>query len=141
MRCVFDTDVLVAGLRSESGASRQLLIAAADGRLDLVVSVPLVLEWEAVLKRPVNLAAAGIGIADVDAAIDFLVMRALRAELHFLWRPQTMDPNDEVVLETAINGVAETIVSFDARHLRAAARHFGIGVLRPGELLRSPESF
>jgi predicted nucleic acid-binding protein len=136
MRCVLDTDVVVAGLRSASGASRQLLIAVDEGRLEIVVSVPLVLEWEAVLKRPDNLAAAGIGIVDVDTVIDRLVEQALRAELHFLWRPQAFDADDEIVLETAVNGFADTIVSFNTKDLLVPAERFGIEVVRPVEILR-----
>ena len=136
MRCVLDTDVIVAGLRSDSGASRQLLIAVDEGRLDIVVSVPLALEWEAVLKRPHNLAAAGIDSADVDTVIDLLVGRAQRAELHFLWRPQAFDPDDEIVLETAVNGYADTIVSFNTKDLLRPAERFGIEVIKPAEVLR-----
>ena len=136
MRCVLDTDVVVAGLRSASGASRQLLIYVDEGRLDIVVSVPLVLEWEAVLKRPETLAAAGIDRIDVDTIIDRLVERALRAELHFLWRPQAFDPDDEIVLETAVNGFADMIVSFNTKDLLMPAKRFGIEVVRPAEVLR-----
>jgi len=135
MRCVLDTDVVVAGLRSASGASRQLLLAVEKGRLDIVVSVPLVLEWEAVLKRPDNLAAAGIDTVGVDTVIDLLVERALWAEMHFLWRPQALDPDDEIVLETAVNGFADTIVSFNTKDLLLPAERFGIEVVRPVEVL------
>ena len=136
MRCVLDADVIVAGLRSASGVSRQLLIAVDEGRLDIVVSVPLVLEWEAVLKRPETLAAAGIDSVDVDTVIDRLVEQALRAELHFLWRPQALDPDDEIVLETAVNGIADTIVTFNMRDLLLPAKRFGIEVIKPSEVLR-----
>jgi putative PIN family toxin of toxin-antitoxin system len=124
MRCVLDTDVIVAALRSSSGASRQLLIAVDEGRLDLVISVPLVLEWEAVLKRWENFLAAGIDLPDVDSVINRLVERAMHAEPHFLWRPQAYDPNDEIVLETAVNGVADTIVSSNTRDLLLPAKRF-----------------
>jgi predicted nucleic acid-binding protein len=134
MRCVLDTDVAVAGLRSASGASRQLLIAVDEGRLDIVVSVPLVLEWEAVSKRPDNLAAAGIDTVDVDTVIDRLVEQALRAELHFLWHPQAFHADDEIVLETAVNGFADTIVSFDTKDLQVPTGRFGIEVVWPVEI-------
>ena len=53
-----DTDVMVAALRSNTGASRQLLISALRKRFDLLLSVPLILEYEAVLKRPEHLRVA-----------------------------------------------------------------------------------
>ena len=49
---MLDTDVMVAALRSDRGASRQLLLAALNQRLELLLSVPLMLEYEAVLTRP-----------------------------------------------------------------------------------------
>lgn len=135
MRCVLDTDVLLAGLRSAHGASRQVLARAGAGQLDLVVSVPLVLEWESVLKRPEHLAAMGLTGADIDAVIDLLIARARLVEIFFVWRPQASDPNDDMVIETAVNGAADTIVSFNSRHLSASATRFGIQVLGPASLL------
>jgi predicted nucleic acid-binding protein len=56
---VLDTDVLVAALRSDAGASRQVLEAARARRFELLLSVPLMLEYESVLNRPVHLAPCG----------------------------------------------------------------------------------
>jgi predicted nucleic acid-binding protein len=52
---VIDTNVLVAALRSRLGASRELLLAILDRRFEMLVSVPLLLEYESVLKRPEQL--------------------------------------------------------------------------------------
>jgi predicted nucleic acid-binding protein len=49
---VLDTDVMVAAMRSSEGASRQLLLGALDRRFELLLSVPLILEYEAVLTSP-----------------------------------------------------------------------------------------
>src|ERR1700732_1562185 len=57
---VLDTDVAVAALRSDRGASRQLLLAALNRRFELLLSVPLILEYEAVMTRPQHLAACGL---------------------------------------------------------------------------------
>ena len=69
---VLDTDVLVAALRSSRGTSRQLLRCALDHRLELLLSVPLILEYEAVLTRPQHLAACGLSAAEVERIIDDL---------------------------------------------------------------------
>ena len=50
IRVVLDSDVVFAGVRSAIGASRQLLLAALDGRLILLLSTALMLEYEMVLK-------------------------------------------------------------------------------------------
>ena len=52
--------------------------------------------------------------------------------LRFYWRPQLKDPNDEMVLETGVNGRADRIATFNVKHLAVAARTFGIRSTRPG---------
>jgi putative PIN family toxin of toxin-antitoxin system len=136
MRVVLDSDVVVAGVISPAGASRQLLIAAVDRRFELMLSVPLMLEWEAVLKRPEILRAAGGGPDEMDTVLDQLAAVGVPVDLHFLWRPRSQDPDDDMVLETAINGRADVIATFNTRHLAAAAVYFGVAVQRPAAVLR-----
>jgi predicted nucleic acid-binding protein len=57
-------------------------------------------------------------------------------EVHFQWRPQTPDPNDEMVLETAINGMAIAVVTYNVADFAAAAKRFKILVLSPADLLK-----
>jgi predicted nucleic acid-binding protein len=54
----------------------------------------------------------------------------------FLWRAQLKDPSEEMVLETAVNGNADYLATFNLRHLREAATHFGIKAAVPGEIWR-----
>ncbi|MBI1790081.1 MAG: putative toxin-antitoxin system toxin component, PIN family [Acidobacteria bacterium] len=136
MRVVLDTDVLVAALRSDHGASRQLLLAALDRRFVMLVSVPLMLEYEAVLTRAEHLAAVGVTLPDVHAILDALAAVLEPVRLLFLWRPMLKDPGDEMVLETAINGGADRLVTFNLRHLGEAARGLGIRAITPGEAWR-----
>jgi len=134
LRIVLDTDVLVAALRSDRGASRQLLISALDGKIEVLVSVPLVVEYEAVLTRPEHLQASGLTVVEVNEVLDALVKVSVPVLLRFLWRPRLKDPADEMVLETAVNGSADRLATFNVRHLAVAAREFGIRVLRPRDL-------
>lgn len=131
MRLVLDTDVLVAALRSDRGASRQLLIGALDHEFAVLVSVPLMLEYEAVLTRPEHLDASGLTSGDVNEILDALAKALIPVHLRFLWRPRLKDPGDEMVLETAVNGGADRLVTFNVRHLAAGALEFGIRALLP----------
>ena len=135
-RLVRDTDVLVAAFRSDLGASRQLVVAALDQRITLLVSVPLMLEYEAVLKRPLHLAASGLEPSEVDSILDALsaVLEPVRFE--FVWKPNLADPGDEMVLETAVNGGADCLVTFNVRLFSEGARIFGIQVISPSEAWR-----
>jgi putative PIN family toxin of toxin-antitoxin system len=129
---VLDTNVLVAALRSKDGASAEILRAAHDGRLSVVASVPLFAEYEAVLTRPEHLTAGGVSRDEVVDALDALAGKIEPAGPHFSWRPQLGDPDDEMVLEAAVNGGAEVIVTFETTTFQQAAARFGIDVLTPG---------
>lgn len=133
---VLDTDVLVAALRSRLGASRQLLIAALDRRCELLLSVPLMLEYEAVLTRSEHLEACGLSAGDVGLLLDDLASLAQPVKLAFRWRPQLPDPGDDMVLETAVNGNADAIVTFNQRDFREATKTFTCDVIFPAEALR-----
>ena len=133
---VLDTDVLVAAFRSDAGASRKVLEAARTGRFNLLLSVPLMLEYEAVLTRPEHLAASRATKEDVSAVLDELASVARRVELVIRTRPLSSDPNDEMVLETAINGRADAIVTFNDRDFRPVATRFRCSVVRPVEVVR-----
>jgi len=133
---VLDTDVLVAAFRSDTGASRKVLEAARTRRFNLLLSVPLMLEYEAVLTRPEHLAASRATIEDVSAVLDELASVTRRVELVIRTRLLLSDPNDEMVLETAINGRADAIVTFNDRDFRPVATRFRCSVVRPVEGVR-----
>jgi len=132
---VLDTDVIVAAFCSDTGASRQVLEAARAHRFDLLLSVPLMLEYESVLTRPEHLAASGASREDVSAVLDELAFVGKRVELLIRTRPMLLDLNDEMVLETAINGRADAIVTFNERDFRPAAARFRCSVVRPGKVV------
>ncbi|MES1157339.1 MAG: putative toxin-antitoxin system toxin component, PIN family [Alphaproteobacteria bacterium] len=133
MRLVLDTNVLVAAMRSKAGASAQLVQAAYAGRIVALASVPLFAEYEAVLTRPEHGQAAGVSADVINAALDALAARIEPVEPHFSWRPQLSDPDDEMVLDAAVNGAAEAIVTFEVETFRAAAARFGVLVLTPAQ--------
>jgi predicted nucleic acid-binding protein len=81
-------------------------------------------------------AACGATTEEVAAVLDELALVCERVELAVRLRPMLPDPNDEMVLETAINGQADAIVTFNERHFRTAAKLLGCAVLRPVEAVR-----
>ncbi|MEW6752247.1 MAG: PIN domain-containing protein [Candidatus Latescibacterota bacterium] len=135
MRLALDTDVLVAGTRSDLGASKQLLLAALDGCYTLLVSVPLVLQYESVLTRPEHLTIAPLTVDEVGVLLDALVGVGNPVRLSFRWRPCLSDPDDDMVLETAVNGAADLLVTFSRRHFTRAERQFHLRVVSPREAL------
>lgn len=137
MNAALDTDVLVAALRSPTGASRELIRRLGKGEFFAVASVGMFLEYEAVLKRPEHLTAARLTEEEIDIFLDGLAKMIQPVTPYFLWRPQLRDPNDEMILEAAVNGRADRIITFNRKHFLPAAQRFGIQVLLPAEFLRS----
>ena len=136
MRIVLDTSVVVAGLRTRLGAGNAVLREVAQQRLVPLASPPLFLEYEDVLKRPEHRLVHGLSLEAIDEFLAEFAALIEPVEVHFQWRPQTPDPNDEMVLETAINGRADSIVTYNVADFSAAAKRFKISVLRPGDLLK-----
>jgi putative PIN family toxin of toxin-antitoxin system len=130
---VIDTNVLVAALRSSSGASHQIILAADRGDFQMALSVPLLAEYDDVSSRP----STGVSIpaSAVDAIIRRIAQLAHKQQIYFLWRPILPDPKDDMVLEVAIASGATHIVTFNYKDLRLAAQ-FGITVLPPSAFIR-----
>jgi putative PIN family toxin of toxin-antitoxin system len=140
MRLVLDTAVMVAALRSDKGASRRLLVSSLERRITLLVSVPLMIEYEAVMSRTEHLTASGLSRAEVGAVLDAVSAVATPVAMKFLWRPTLPDADDDMVLETAVNGRAEAIVTFNRRDFLPAVRGFGVEILSPaGAVIRMEE--
>lgn len=139
-RTVLDTDVLVAAIRSDRGASRVLLTAALESRYPTVVSVPLMLQYESVLTRSEHLEAAGISAKDVEILLDALAMVIEPVRISYLWRPVLPDADDDLVLETAVNGRAGVVITFNRRHFDPAATRFGLEILAPADAVRRLEN-
>ena len=135
MKAVLDTDVVVAGMRSPSGASAAILRAARQGRVTLLVSVPLAIEYEAVCSEAEHRLAAGLSEREVEIFLDAVIAMAEPVETHFLWRPQLRDPGDEMVLEAAVNGQADLLVTFNVRDFGTVPSRFGIEVMIPRDAL------
>jgi putative PIN family toxin of toxin-antitoxin system len=135
MKLVLDTDVIVAAFRSPDGASAELLRLARQREFAMAISVTLLLEYESVICRPEHLAAAAQTANDAQVLIDAIADLAEKVDIDFIWRPQTRDPADEMVLETAINGQADAIVTFNRRDFGEAPARFGIGCWLPAETL------
>lgn len=139
MRLVLDTDVVLSGLRSTVGASRILLLAVEAGVVTPLISVAMVIEYEAVLKREEHLTASRLDANEVDTFLDAFVAHAEQVVPHFSYRPSVRDPDDEIFVSVAINGHADALVTFNvADYAPIDDRQTGPGVMicRPGDILR-----
>ncbi|MBZ5609412.1 MAG: PIN domain-containing protein [Acidobacteriia bacterium] len=97
MRIVLDTDVVIAAMRSPTGASAAILRLVRQQQVTLPLNAPSAIEYG---------------------------------------RPQLRDPNDEMVLQAAINGRAAALVTFNLRHYGTVPARCGVDLLLPRDALR-----
>lgn len=136
---MLDTSVAASAFRSQQGASRKLLGLVADRRLVPLATPALFLEYEDVPKRPEQRGVSGLTLTQVDALLAALASAIEPVEVHFAWRPQLADVGDEMVLDAAVNGRADALVTHNVGDFARAALRFGLIVLRPGEVLERME--
>jgi putative PIN family toxin of toxin-antitoxin system len=140
MKVVLDTNVLIAAMRSKSGASAAILRAVEGGEVLVVCSPPLFLEYEQTMKRPEHLAAGGKSSAEVDDFLDRLSALLIPAPRSRRQRPRLPDPDDEMVIEAADFGEVDAIVTFETRTFVAYGRNTGKLILTPAEFLARLQS-
>jgi putative PIN family toxin of toxin-antitoxin system len=108
----------------------------AEGRFTMLASPALFLEYEDVLSRPEQRKVHRISIRDIELLLRDLASLIEPVETHFRWRPQLHDADDEMVLETAMNGRADGLVTHNRRDFLPASRSFRLRVLSPGEVIK-----
>ena len=130
---ILDTNVIVSSFRSNKGASYRLTNLIPDHRFEVNLSTTLVLEYEEVLKRQ----ATDLGVDDrqIDDVIDYLCKNSNRRRVHYLWRPSLSDPDDDFLLELAVECESDYIVTYNSRDFLAADR-FQIRTVTPREFLK-----
>ena len=135
MRTVRDTSVLITALRSSNGAAAETVRLALRGELTALMDLKLACEYRDVALRPEQLQVSGKSQAETAAILDALEAIAEPVYVALQHRPLSPDPNDDMVLDVAINGNADAIVTNNTKHFRNAAERFHLDVLTPAELL------
>ena len=133
MRVVLDTNVLVAALRNRDGASFRIMELAYGRRFAPVVSVPLMIEYEEVLRRPEMV--PDLGPEDIATFLDFFASLAIPQPIYFLWRPLLSDADDEMVAEVAAASSADYLVTHNVRDFAAAESVFDFKTVTPRQFL------
>ena len=132
MRVVIDTNVVFSSQRSRRGASYRLIQKLGSGQFQPVISPPLCLEYEDVFRRPGFLPA--LTPEDIGDFLDYFLSECIECRIHFLWRPHLPDPKDDLVLELALAGGAQFIITHNIRHF-PDVETLGIRAVTPDEFL------
>ena len=135
-RVVLDSSVVVSAFRSRHGAANAVLALVASRIIKPLATPALFLEYEDVLKRPEQRTVSGLSLLEVDGVLAALAAAIEPVDVRFVWRPQLPDPDDEMVLEAAVNGHAGALVTHNLADFAVAAARFGLLVIPPADLLR-----
>jgi len=131
-RIILDTNVLYAGLYSSRGASFKILQAIEEGKLKIVLSTPLLFEYEDILKR--NRVDLGLSNQEIEKVLDYFCMKSEHQKIYFLWRPYLPDPKDDHLLELAIASGTKLIVTHNTKDFKGVEA-FGIRSITPKAIL------
>jgi len=133
LQIVLDTNVIYAALRSNRGASYRLLSLLDSEKFEINLSVPLVIEYEDVLKRKKD--SLTFSETRIDQFLDYLCMVGNWHEVFFLWRPILNDPEDDMILELAVRAGCQYIVTYNKRDFKGVDQ-FGIELATAKEFLQ-----
>ncbi len=133
---VIDTNVILSALQSNKGKSYELISKIGNDIFDFAISVPLILEYEAILKN--HLDRSIFADSDIESFIDYLCAVGIKTKIFYLWRPYLKDPFDDHILEVTIQSNAQAIVTFNKKDFREA-ENLGIKILTPKEILEELE--
>ncbi len=130
---VIDTNVFYAGLRSRLGASHRLLKEVGRNQTFRIhLSVPLVLEYEEIARR--HSRSLGLTYQEIDDVLDYLCSVAGLHDVFYLWRPFLPDPDDDMVLELAVEAGCNRIITFNRKDF-SGIEQFGLRAVEPHEFL------
>lgn len=129
---VIDTNVILAGLRSDKGASYKLLTILNDNKFQVNISTTLIFEYEDVLKREYQ--NLRLDSEDIENVINTICLIANHHEIYYLWRPLSTDPNDDFIIDLALKAQCDFIITYNEKHLKNI-RKLGINILKPQQFL------
>lgn len=133
LNIIIDTNVIFAGFYSNKGPAYKLLdLIGKTNKFKTHISVALALEYEDVLNRETELLQ--LLKDDIENFIDFYCKVSIKHKIYFLWRPQLKDVGDEHILELAIAGSVDYIVTYNTKNFKGS-ENFGIKIITPKQFL------
>lgn len=133
---IIDTNVLLAALVSSQGYSFRLLELILNGKVSYLLNPTLLFEYRSVLMRMENLVRIPLNAKEIENLLAVLVQGAHVQSVYYRWRPNLQDPNDDFLIELAVAGQAESIVTFNKKDFTQAELKFDLLIETPKEFLK-----
>jgi len=130
---VIDTNVLVSSLQSKLGASYRLLNLIGLDKFEFCISVPLILEYEEISNTLLN--TTSLTSEDLSDILNYICQIGKPTQVFYLWRPFLKDPDDDMILELAVAGKCDSVITFNVKDFGNVEKEFGIKVLTPKQFL------
>jgi putative PIN family toxin of toxin-antitoxin system len=135
VRIVLDTASFVTAVRSSVGAAGEVVRMIFREELVPLMDLKLGLEYRDVALRSEHVGASALSKREILELIEAMESFSEPVEVVIKVRPLSPDPNDDMILDPAINGRADALVTSNTKHFAGAGKRFGIPVLSPAELL------
>lgn len=134
---VIDTNVFVGALMRRDGVNRAVLEHCFRGRIDPLMGDALLYEYEDLLHRDYLFANSSFNVDERMALFNDFCSICRWVSVHYRWRPNLRDEGDNHILELAMAGGAEQVVSWNAKDFRARDLALpDVRVVTPAEFMR-----
>jgi len=138
MRVVVDTNIIIAGLYSRSGASFQIIEAAIKNRLEYAISPLIALEYIGKIEDKVKDGFLDPPVQYYLRIVKAFIQNGIQIQRPFLNRPNLPDNSDDKILECAIAGQCNTIITFNVRDFpKNILDQYELVAHTPGEFIKS----
>jgi predicted nucleic acid-binding protein len=136
MRIVVDVNILVAALRSPAGRNREVIRACVMDRALPLMGAALFLECESVLGREHLFHASPLSFRERREFFEGFLGLCEWVPVFYLWRPNLPDEGDNHILELAVAGAAQAIVTNNVADFRRGELSFpNVAILTPKQFL------
>ena len=133
IQIVVDTNIFVSALKNDTGASFYLRSLIGKNEFEINISVPLIMEYEAVGVR--FLKQTNLNTSDLNDILDYICSISNKHKINYLWRPFLRDPKDDFILELAVKARCQYIITFNKKDFKNISK-FGVTALTPWEFLK-----
>lgn len=134
-KAVIDTNVIVSAIQTGDGLSRDILRLVFLGQLIPLMSNALFLEYEAVTQRADVMCRCHFSAQEAEQFLDAVFASSQWVEIYFAWRPNLLDEGDNFLIELAVAGNADYLITNNMRDLKNG------DLLFPQLLICNPQQF
>jgi putative PIN family toxin of toxin-antitoxin system len=136
-KIVIDTSVVISALIGPKGPNREILRRCLQGNYKPLISNTLFLEYEDVSTRAKVKKLSPLDKNEIAELLNAFYSVCEWVPIYYLWRPNLKDEGDNFLIELAIAGNAEIIVTNNIKDLNSAELVFeNLRVCKPEQILR-----